>query len=146
MILHSMRIEHPSKLGKLNGVGKIFLVFFDMPKYLLITTIDFMIDDVEVSWSFQLNGFKKFGFPHCLSLKLISKHIINYFIPNIQKTIIEHNKDWNNRVTYQTILETISFFLIYRKKLSCSPKYLSSVTLIRSNFQRTIFFHTISNQ
>jgi hypothetical protein len=45
--LHSVRIEHPSKSGKLNEVGKIFLDLFDMYKYTLITTIHFMIDDVE---------------------------------------------------------------------------------------------------
>ena len=59
MPLHSVTIEHPSKLGKLKEVGKIFLDLFDLNKYTLITTIHFMVDDVEASWSFQTNGFKK---------------------------------------------------------------------------------------
>jgi hypothetical protein len=49
MLLHSMTIKHSSKLGKLNGVGKIFLVLFGLPKYTLISTIHFMVDDVESS-------------------------------------------------------------------------------------------------
>ena len=49
MPLHSMAIEHPSKSGKLNAVGKIFLDLFDLSKYPLITTIHFMIGDVEAS-------------------------------------------------------------------------------------------------
>ena len=47
MPLHSMTIEHPFKLGKLNGVGKIFVDLFDLCKYPLITKIHLMIDDVE---------------------------------------------------------------------------------------------------
>ena len=47
--LQSMTIEHPSKQGKLNGVGKIFLDLFELSKYPFITTIHFMIDDVEAS-------------------------------------------------------------------------------------------------
>jgi hypothetical protein len=56
-----MTIEHPSKSRKLNGVGKIFLDLSDLPKYHLITTIHFMVDDIETSQSFQSNVFKKFG-------------------------------------------------------------------------------------
>jgi hypothetical protein len=33
MPLHSMTVEQPSKSGKLNGVGNIFLVLFDLHKY-----------------------------------------------------------------------------------------------------------------
>ena len=44
-----MTIEHSSKLGKLNGVGKIFLDLIDLNKYTLITIIHFMVDDVEAS-------------------------------------------------------------------------------------------------
>ena len=84
--------EHPSKLGKLNGVGNIFLDLFNLYKFILITTIHFIIDDVEASQSFQTNGFKMFGVPYCLTLKLISKQSIDYFLQAIQKTIIEHNK------------------------------------------------------
>ena len=68
MPLQSMTIEHPSKLGKLNGVGKIFLDLFDLPTYNIITIIHFMVDDVEDSQYFQPNGFKKFGVPYCLTL------------------------------------------------------------------------------
>ena len=49
MPLHSLTIEHPSKSGKLTGVGKIFLDLFDMSKYPLIINIHFMVDDVEAS-------------------------------------------------------------------------------------------------
>ena len=59
--LHSMTIEHFSKLGKLNGVGKIFPDLFDLNKYTLITTIHSRIDDVEASHSFQTNGSKMMG-------------------------------------------------------------------------------------
>ena len=62
-----------------------------MHKYTLITTIHFMIDDVEASQLFQPNGSKMFGIPYCLTLKLNYKHSIDYFLPNIQNTIIEHN-------------------------------------------------------
>jgi hypothetical protein len=84
MPLHSVTIEHPSKQGKLNGVGKIFPDLFDLNKYTHITTIHFMIDDVEASQYFQPNGSKMFGVPYCLTLKLNSKHSIDYFLPNIQ--------------------------------------------------------------
>ena len=45
--LHSTTIEHPSKLAKLNEVGKIFPNMFDLNKYTLTTIISCMIDDVE---------------------------------------------------------------------------------------------------
>ena len=76
-----------------------------------------MNDDVKASQYFQTNGFKKFGVPYCLTLKLISKHSINYFLPNILKTIIKHNEDWHDRVTYQTSSRIFSFSLVYDKKL-----------------------------
>ena len=44
MPLHSMTIEHPSKLGKLNGVGKIFLDLFDLSILLsLLFTLQLMM-------------------------------------------------------------------------------------------------------
>ena len=95
----SITIKHLSKLGNLKGVGKIFLYLFNIYKYTLITTIHFMIDDVEASQSFQPNGFEMFGVPYHLTLKLNSKHSVDYFLPNIQKTIIEHNEDCHDRVT-----------------------------------------------
>ena len=49
MPLHSVTIKHPSKQGKLNGVGKIFPYFFEPHKYTLITTIYSMVDDVHAS-------------------------------------------------------------------------------------------------
>ena len=67
-----MTIKHSSKSRKLNEVGKIFPDFFDLIKYTLITTIQFMVDDVKASRSFQTNGFKKFEVPYCLILKLVS--------------------------------------------------------------------------
>ena len=93
MPLHSMTIEHPFKSGKLNGVGKIFLDLFNLYKYTLITTIHFVIDDVEASQSFQPNGSKMFGVSYCLTLKLISKHSIDCLLQAIQMIIIKHNKD-----------------------------------------------------
>jgi hypothetical protein len=47
--LHSVTIEHLSKSGKLNGVGKISPDLVDLNKYTLITIIHFMIDDVKAS-------------------------------------------------------------------------------------------------
>ena len=47
--LHSVTIEHPSKSGNLNGVGKIFLDLFDLNKYNPINTISFMIDNIKAS-------------------------------------------------------------------------------------------------
>ena len=137
--LHSMTIEHSSKSGKLNVVGKIFLVLFDLPKYTLITTIHFMIDDVEASQSFQPNGFKKFGVPYCLTLKLISKHSIDYFLQSIQKTIIKHDEDWHDRVTYQIVLGIFSFSLVSSKKISFSPNIYSSSRLLAQIYQGQSF-------
>ena len=93
---HCVTIEHPSKQGKLNGVGKIFPNLFNLNKYTLIT----MIDDVKASQYLQPNGSKMFGVPYCLTSKLNSKHPIDYVLPNIQKTITKHNRDWHNKVTY----------------------------------------------
>jgi HD superfamily phosphohydrolase len=45
--LPSVTIEHPTKSGKLNEVGKIFPDLFDLNKYTLTTMISCMIDDVE---------------------------------------------------------------------------------------------------
>ena len=45
--LHSVTIEHLSKSGKLNEIGKIFPDLFDLNKYTLATTISRIIDDVE---------------------------------------------------------------------------------------------------
>ena len=91
--LYSVTIEHPSKQGKLNGVGNIFLYLFVPHKYTLITTIYFMVDDVEASESLQSNVFIKFGVPYCLFMKLISKHSIEFLLQTIQRTIIKHYKD-----------------------------------------------------
>ena len=105
-----MTIEYKSKLGKLNGVGKIFLDLFNLSKYPLISTIHFMIDNVEASESFQPDGFKKFGVPYCLTLKLIYKYSIDYFLQAIEKIIIKHDEDWHDRVTYQTNFWDILIF------------------------------------
>ena len=93
MPLHSVTIEHPSKQGKLNGVGKIFIDLFKPHKYTLITIISFMVDDVEASQSLQSNIFIKFGVPYCLFMKLISKNSIDSFLQTIQSIIIKHYKD-----------------------------------------------------
>ena len=102
--LHSVTIEHPSKSGKLNEFGKIFPYLFDLNKYTLTTTISCMIDDVEVIQSFPNNGSEPMAVFYCLTLKLNSKHSINYFLPNMQMIIIINNKDWHDRVTYQNSL------------------------------------------
>ena len=65
-----------------------------------------------------------------LTLKLISKHSIDSLLQAIQTIIIKHNKDYHNKVTYQTILGTFSFSLVYGKKLRFSSNvYLSSLFL-----------------
>ena len=61
-LLHSVTIEHPTKSGKLNKVGKIFLDLRDLNKYTLTTMISCMIDDVEAIQSFQNNGSEMMGF------------------------------------------------------------------------------------
>ena len=62
MPLHSMIMEHPSKSRKLNGVGKIYVDLFDLHKYTLITTIHFMVDDVEIVSLFNLMYLKRLEF------------------------------------------------------------------------------------
>ena len=124
----------------------MFLGLFDMHRYTLITTIHFMVDDVEASRSFQTNGFKKFGVPYCLTLKLVSKHSIDSLLQATQMIIIIYNKDWHDKVTYQTSLGIFSFFSCSWQEIKIFPKYLSIVTLISSNFHKAIFCHRISNQ
>ena len=58
---HFVTIKHPSKSGKLNEVGKIFLDLFDLNTYTLTTMISCMIDDVESIQYFQNNGFEPMG-------------------------------------------------------------------------------------
>ena len=130
MPLQSMTIEHPSKSRKLNRVGKIFLDLFNLSKYPLITIIHFMIDHVEASQSFQPNGFNKFGVPYCLTLKLISKHSIDYFLQVIQNIIIKHDEDWHDRVTYQIVLGIFSFSHVDNKKFIFSPNIYSLLLLL----------------
>lgn len=137
--LHSVTVEHPSKQGKLNGFGKIFPNLFNMYKYTLITTIHFMIDDVEASQSFQPIGSKMFGAPYCLTLKLNCKHSIECFLLAIQMIIIKHNKVWHNKVSYQTILGTFSFSLVYDKKLSFSSNIYLLSLLLAQIFPRQSF-------
>ena len=129
MPLQSITIEHPSKSEKLNGAGKIFPDLFDLHKYTLITTIHFMVDDVETSQSFQSNVFKKFGVPYCLFMKLISKDSIDCSLQTTQNTIIKYDEDWHDRVTYQTILGIFSFSLVSSKKFIFSPNIYSSSLL-----------------
>jgi hypothetical protein len=125
--LHSVTIEHPSKLGKLNEIGKIFLDLFDLNKYTLTTTISCMVDDVKAIQSFQNNGSEPMGVFYCLTLKLNSKHSIKYFLPNMQMIIIIKDKDWPDRVAYQNTLGIFSCSLVPNKKLSSSSNiYLLS--------------------
>jgi hypothetical protein len=128
--LNSVTIEHSSKSGKLNEVGMIFLDLFDLNKYTLTTTISCMIDDVEAIQSFQNNGSEPMRVFYCLTLKLNSKHSINYFLPNMQMIIIINNKDWHDRVTYQNSLGIFSCSLVPDKKISFSSNiYLVSLLL-----------------
>ena len=73
MPLHYVTIEHPSKQGKLNRVGKIFPDLFELHKYTLITAIFFMGNDVEASKSFQSNILINFvcSWNKFLSIQLI---------------------------------------------------------------------------
>jgi hypothetical protein len=127
--LHSSTIEHPSKSGKLNGVGKIFPDLFDLNKYTLITTIHFMVDNVEASWSFQTNRSKIIGVLYCLTLKIISQHSIDSLLQAIQNMTIIYNKDWHDRVTYQNSLGIFSFSLVPDKKLSF-PSNINLLSLL----------------
>jgi hypothetical protein len=113
--LHFVTIKHPSKSGKLNEIGKISPY---LNKYTLTTTISCMIDDVEAIQSFQNNGSELMGVFYCLTLKLNSKHSVNYFLPNMQMIIIINNKDWHDRVTYQNSLGIFSWSFVPNKKLS----------------------------
>ena len=83
MPLQSVTIEHPSKQGKLNGVGKIFPDLFELHKYNLITTIPFMVNDVEDSQSLQSNVLINLGFPCCLFMKPIAKHSVDCLLQTI---------------------------------------------------------------
>lgn len=79
-----------------------------------------MIDDVESIQSFQNNVSELMEVFYCLTLKLNSKHSVNYFLPNMQMIIIINNKDWHDRVTYQNSLGIFSWSLVPDKKLSFS--------------------------
>ena len=68
------------KSGKLNEVGKIFPGLFYLNKYTLVTTISCMLDDVETSRSFKTNRSKMIGVLYCLTLKIISQHLIDSFM------------------------------------------------------------------
>jgi hypothetical protein len=128
--LHFVTIEHPSKLGKLNEIGKIFPDFFDLNKYTLTTTMSCMIDDVKAIQSFQNNGYELMGVFYCLTLKLNFKHSANYFLPNMQMISVINNKDHQDRVTYQNSLGIFSCALVPDKKLNSSSNiYLLSLLL-----------------
>jgi hypothetical protein len=126
-LLHSATIEHLTKSGKLNEVGKIFPDLLDLNKYTLTTMISCMIDDVEAIQSFQNNGSELMRAFYCLTLKLNSKHSVNYFLQNMQMIIIINSKDWHDRVVYQNSLGIFSWSLSPDKKVSFSSNiYLLS--------------------
>ena len=85
--------EKIAKPLHLNEVGRIFPYLFYLNKYTLITTISYMIDEVEASQSFQTNRSKMIGILYCLTLKVISQHSIDSLLQDIQKIIIIYNKD-----------------------------------------------------
>jgi hypothetical protein len=67
------------------------------------------------------------GVFYYLTLKLNSKHLVSYFLPNMQMIIIINIKDWHDRVTYQISLEIFSCAFVPDKKLSFSSNiYLLS--------------------
>ena len=79
-----------------------------------------MIDDVEAIQSFQNNGSERMGVFYYFTLKLNSKHSVNYFLPNMQMIIIINNKDWHDRVTYQNYMRIFSWSVVPNKKVSFS--------------------------
>ena len=60
------------------------------------------------------------GVFYCLTLKLNSKHSVNYFLPNMRMIIIINNKDWHDRVAYQNSSGIFSWSLVPDKKVSLS--------------------------
>jgi hypothetical protein len=98
-----------------------------------------MVDDVEASQSFQPNGLKKFGVPYFFTLKLISKHPIDYFLHAIQNIIIKHHEYWHDRVTYQTVFGIFSLSLVSSKKVGFSPNIYSSSLLLAQFSPRQSF-------
>ena len=129
----------------MNRVDKIFQDLFELHKYDLITAILFTVNDVEASQSLQYNVLMKLGVFYYLFMKQISKHSIYFFLQTIQRTIIKHYNDWNDRVTCQFALGIFSFSLVYSKRLSLSPNiYLSSLLLSQSSQGQS--FNVIQSQ
>jgi hypothetical protein len=89
----------------------------DLNKYNLITTISFIIDDIEAIQSFQNNGSNLMGVLYGLTLKIISQYSIDHLFPSTKKIIVEHIKDWTDRMTYQNSLGIFSCSLVPNKKL-----------------------------
>ena len=78
-------------------------------------------------------------------MKLISKHSIDCLLQTIQKAIIEHDKDWHDRVTYKNALGISSFSLVYSKKMSLSLNIcLFSLSLTQSSQGK--YFDAIHSQ
>ena len=93
----------------------------------------------------QSNVLMKFGVPCCLFMKQISKHSIDCLLQTIQRTIIEHYKDWHDGVTCQTALGIFLISLVYSNKLSLSQNiYLSSLLLAQSTQGQS--FNVIQSQ
>ena len=65
-----------------------------------------------------------------MNLKLISKHSIECLLQTIRKTIIKHDEDWHDRVTYQTVLGIFLFSLVSRKKIIFSQNIYSLSLLL----------------
>ena len=72
-VSYFMTIKHPNQ-GSWMELVRSFHICFNLNKYSLITTIHFIINDVEASQSFQTNSCKKCGFHYWLTLKWVSKH------------------------------------------------------------------------
>ena len=139
--LHSVTIEHSSKSRKLNEVGNIFLDLFDLNKYTLTTTISYMIDDVEAIHCFQNNGSELMGVFYCLTLKLNSKHSINYFVLNMQMIIIIKDIYWHDRVAYQNSLGIFPCSVVPDKKLRFSS-HIYLLSLLLDQLSPEIWFET----
>lgn len=66
-------------------------------------------------------------------------HLIDYLLPSIQKTNIEYNKYWHDRVTFETSLGIFSFSLGYDKKQSFSPNIYLLLLLLAHFFLEKSF-------
>ena len=70
-----------------------------------------MIDDVSSKIFRSMAGVSYF-----LTLKLNSQHAIDYFLPKMEKIIVEHIEHWHEKVTYQNLFEGHFHFILFMKR------------------------------